>query len=328
MRSALLVLALCVVAANGAVISYNQVSFCQRYAKALFFGANATTESALIQAVVTRAATGAAAGGGVLNAVVGLFNSPLQQKYFNGTAPGPNGLTYIGNSANTGALVAVLTQFFGLAMGCREMAAYTPSNMNAIHAPMMINKAVFNDFVGNVAGSLTSFGVPSTGADITYASNLLMQFAGGSPSAICTQADCPAYMAFGEFTSGTVDGTLSWISSSDSATAVTQSLTIAKGGNVHWNIGSVHNVVQTDATWTALTTGFTSGAGAGATATFNWNVGTTDATYYFVCAFHSTSMRGKIIVGNGGLSGSGAASVSASVTVAALAVAAALALRL
>jgi hypothetical protein len=316
MRAVILV-AIFAVAVHAGTVVYAPVSFCER-----FGGTTAAGQTALIQNVVTRAAAGSTTS---TPAVLGLFNSPMNRKFFNGSIAGiPD---YINVPANTNALVTKLTAFFGWAMNCRAAYPTAPTGptMTAAHSTMSIDKVVWDDFVTQVVNSMLSYNVPAgAGAtsDITYAAGLLGQFKKGANTGmlICNQPNCDAASGFAEFTSGTIDGSFAWLAQDG-----TNTVSVPKGSNVHWNIGSIHNVVQSDANWEPMATPtFTSGNVA-ATQTYTWNVGTADATYYFVCMPHKTLMRGKIIVGSGGLSG--AASLSASVAVVLSAIAAAVALR-
>jgi hypothetical protein len=294
----LVIFALAIATVNGVSITYNPASFCERYATALFGSATATTEANLITAVLDRALSGNFTG------ITGILNIPVQKQYFNGSYTTPAATNYYTNTAARGQLVAALLNFFEYAMFCRATNPSTPANMGTIHAPMKINKEVWDSFVNEVVNTLLSFGV-SAAVDGPYAGALFGQFLMGAPQAICTASDCAAYTAFGEFTSGTVDGSLAWISSTDQ----TQTLSIATNGWVHWNIGITHNVAQSDGSWNAITGGWTSGA-IGAVGGYSRQF-TTAGTYYFICQAHPTLMRGTIIVG-GSSGGSGAASVSAS----------------
>jgi plastocyanin len=314
MSRLLLIAALFVVAAQ-AQVTYNPFSFCQRYAQALFYGKNATTEDALIRAVVVRAAAGG------VPSVTGLFFHPVTAPFFNGTL----GTNYVTNAANQATLVQKLVDFFQTAMLCRDMPAATIANQQSVHAGMKITKLVWDTFVGQLVATLASFGVPA-GPEVTYAGNLLAQFLKGGNQVICNQPDCADAMDYAEYTSGSINGSPRWIGSQDQTDANGGTVTVKKGGNIHWNIGTAHNVIETDSTYTAKSSpAFTSG-NPGATNVLNFNVGMTDTTYYFVCTVHPT-MKGKIIVGTGGGSGSGAASVSASLAVVVAAVVGALALR-
>jgi len=300
-----------------AAVTYNAVSFCERYSAALFGAANTANEGALITAVLTRALFGNLT---VNPPNTGILFQPQQMPYFNGTF-NPSHTNYYTNLVARGTLFAALLNFFELAMNCRAVTTTTPSNMNSIHAAMNIGKGVWDQFVNEIVLTMQSFGVTSTGAtgDLTYAGALLGQFLKGASQAICTGSDCLPYTDFAEFTSGTdASSSLAWLAQDG-----TTSVSIAVNGNVHWNIGNAHSVVQVDSSYSNVVSGgFTSGA-VGATNSYIYQF-TTAGTYYFYCGAHPTIMHGKIVVGS---SGSGAASVSASVAAVVASVAAASALR-
>jgi len=285
------------------------VSFCERYAIALFGNANAANESALISAVIGRALVG---GTGTGVTVVGILNQELQKPFFNGTAPGTS-TNYYTNTAAKNQLVAKLENFFSLAMGCRAVTTTAVANMNAIHAGMMINQAVYTQFVGEVGNTLVSFGVPNSNvatADLTYAVALLNQFGRTAPQAICTAADCAVYSAFAEFFVFGAPGSFRWFAM-DGTTA---SVSIPTGGTVHWNFAVIHNVVQTDSTYTDLAGGFTSGATNAGISSYTRTFSTA-GTYYFVCNPHRATMRATIVVTDpatggttGGATGTGSGS--------------------
>jgi len=336
MRS-LVLIALCAVAVSAS--TYNPVSFCQRYTAAVFpnGGAspatNATNQMTLIQNVVYATALGGQnvpAGYIKLGNGPGVFNSEIT--YFNGTYKGP--LTYVPtgpNAANVAALVGKLTNFFANALDCREYIAsitptYVPSTaafLQSVHAALPITAAIFTDFIStNMVAALTAAGVASV--DLTYAGNLLAQFGLGGGGAICNQAGCPAATGFAQFTSGS--NPLAWMS--QDATPVS-TVTVTAGSNIHWNIGSIHCVIQTDASGNAMTgTGIMNSGAIGAVSSYNWAVPATptDTTYYFKCCNPAhTQMTGTVVVGRG--SGSGASAVTTSMWVVLTAIVAALALR-
>jgi hypothetical protein len=315
MRSIAVVAIFALVSAQAATLVYSPYSFCQRYTTALNMTQDSAGQTALMTAVVTRAATGFT---GATN-VTGLFNSPINKPFFDGSMTGSTNWMVAPNTAN---LVGKLVNFFAYAMNCRAVTTTTPGNQQAIHSGMAITKAVWDDFFNNIANTLVSYGVTNS-ADLVYATALLGQFKKTSVAGmqICNQADCEAANGFGEFTSGTSDGNNAWVTN-----AGTNTVTVAQGSTVHFNIGNSHNVVQTDSAYAPLAGGFTSGI-VGATNTYNWVAPAQDVTIYFKCGnpAHEATMRASIIVGAGTLSG--AASASASVAVVVAAVAAALALR-
>jgi len=278
---------------------YAPVSFCERYAAALFPSQTAANgQAALITAVINRALFGNTT---VSPAVVGILNSPLNAPFFNGTRG--DATNFYTNAASRTTLIAHLINFFEVAMNCRAVTTTSVLNMKTVHAPMnagssgagYIDQNTWNDFVGNVVNTLESFGVPATSganSDITYAAALLGQFMKGSAGEICGGPNCLPYTDFGEFTSGTTAAQYSWLAQDG-----TNKVSIAVNGNVHFNIGSIHNVVQVDSTFsTPVTGGFTSGA-VGATMTYTYQF-TTAGTYYFYCAAHPTIMKGTIVVGS------------------------------
>jgi len=330
MRALILVGILALVVGTHAAVTYNGVSFCERYTAAVFTVSNSTTQQTLIQNVVYAVALGGQnvpAGFLKLGTAVGVFAS--ETPFFNGSFPGP--LTYVplsvpANAANTGVLVTKLTQFFANALNCRAYVAtfspYTPANMKSVHATLPINAGIWADFVGtNLVGVLTAAGVSAT--DLTYAGNLMAQFQLGSAAQICNQVGCPTATGFGEFTSGLdANGALAWLT--NDATPVNY-VAVAASSNIHWNVGGVHCVVQTDSSGNVLSGGFASGA-IGAVSSFNWAVPATPTatTYYFKCCNPGhTTMTGQIRVGT---TGSGAAGVTASTGVVVAAIAAGFAL--
>jgi len=322
------IIAACVLLAvalvNGQVLP---VSFCERYSAALFTNSSTSTQQLLINSVLNRALFGGV-GGGVT--VVGILNQPLQMPYFNGTAPGTS-TNYYTNTVARNSLIAKLQNFFCAAMQCRAVTTTQVANMNSIHVNMMIGAAVFNQFVSEVGNTLVSFGVPNSNlptADLPYAVALLSQFNKGAPQAICTAADCATYSAFAEFFVFGAPGSFRWFA----ADGATPSVSIPVGGTVHWNFATIHNVVQTDSTFTNLAGGWTSGATGLGTSSFLQTF-TTAGTYYFVCNPHRATMQASIIVGaaaasSTGGSGSGrTAEISSAVAVVAAAAALVLAIR-
>jgi len=310
---ALIALALFGLVAVSATATFGAISFCERYA----LTKDSAGESALITAVLGRALNGNGTTS-TTPAVRGILNNIWEVKYFNGT--GGATTNYYADAPARQGLVDKLVNFFEIALSCRAVTTNTPANMKTAHAAMSISKRVWDEFIGELGNTLTSFGVSS--ADITFAVNLLAQFKKGLGNEICNAADCDAATPIKEFFTGTIDGNNAWLAA-DSTTSVT----IAPGGWVHFNMATAHNVRQTDSNYAALTGGFTSGAVGSGVTSYNWQVPATptDTTYYFMCEAHPTTMRAKIVVGNGGLSG--ASSLTASVAVVLSAIAAAVALR-
>jgi plastocyanin len=297
------------------------ITFCQRYTAALFTTATCANEQALIAAVVSRA-TGGSNGTAYNNIVVtGILNTPSQIAYFNGTHGDQT--NFYTNTAAATTLVGKLNTFFQWALECNECNPTYTDPIGTIHAQLSIEQGAYSDFIGQLVATMNSFGVAA--ADVTYAAALLGIFGRNAATPtlqICSAANCNAATGFAEFSSGVgSDGsTYAWVQTAPGTAAGTSSTTVnvAVGSNVHWNIGAIHNVVQTDSTFTTLAGGWTSG-GIGATGTFTQNFPTA-GTYYFKCGAHAY-MTGTIVVG--GTTPSSASSVVASVGVVLAAVAAA-----
>jgi len=292
-----------------ATITYNAASFCQRYGAALFpTDAASFGQNKLIAAVLDRALFGNTT---VTPSVTGILNLESQKPFFNGSRG--TGTNYYNDAVARAGLRLKLIGFFACALGCRDNCTGLAfpaglNNMNTVHSVMNIGKTVWDDFIGQFANSMYSFGVPSTAGetgDTAYVLANMGQFLKGAPSsgivgAICTASDCVAYNTFAEFTSGTDDtggltppNSLRWLNS-----AGTSTVSIAVGGSVHWNIGSAHFVVETDSSYNAKSGGFSSSTAAGGPATYT-HVFPTQGTFYFYCGVtaHSPYMRGTIVVG-------------------------------
>jgi len=293
--------------AVGVSAAPEQVTFCQRYTQALFTTINSANEVSLIGAVVDRAVLGNTTGPTANGMPIpGILASNLQRPFF--TTP----TNFYTNNQAAATLLAHLKSFFSVAFRCTEVTSpgSFSTNLGQVHGAMNISSAVWNDFVTILANTLRSFGVAE--ADITYAGTLLGQFGyGAGTNQICNFAgDCPMYTTLASFISGTNDEnppTRAWI---DAAGATNNDITvdIDLNGYVHWDMTNLHNVVQTDSTFTATPNGWTSGA-VGATPSYTRQFPTA-GTYYFKCGNpnHAT-MQGVIRVAQ---SGGDAAGLSAS----------------
>jgi len=316
------VAALVLVAFGGALA---QNTFCERYTGALFVSqgggpgpaySNATNQYALINLVVTCAFLGSGTAGtcGTNGAVTGLYNDNLNGRYFNGTAyPMTNYLAPTSSAALT-TLVTHLDQFFSLALGCRAATIAYPyagvANMNTVHSQMNINQATFNAFIGNVAASMISFGVPgfSTPAaptdDLSYVVARMGPFwryaTAGNANSICTDATCQLATGFAEFDT-TAAGVFSVLLG---GTAGSTTVTINQGDAVHWNLGVTDGVTQTATAGgtTAVSGGIASGSGA-TIRSFTYTFATA-GTFYFYNA-GTTSSACSVVVTASGMTGTG-----------------------
>jgi len=171
---------------------------------------------------------------------------------------------------------------------------------------MGINAVTTTAFIGQVAASMTSFGVSSTGGptgDLTYVVALMGQFnryTSMTPpdASICYTATCPLATGFAEFDTSSA-GVFSIIPSTMTGTAVS----INVGDSVHWNLGTTDGVTQTDtaAGTTPTSSGIVSGTGIRSyTYTF-----TTAGTYYFYNAGTPASKCSVIVAGMMGSSTAG-----------------------
>jgi len=305
-----------------AVFTFDATSFCERYSAALYAVSNSTTQERLITAVIDRALNGAAGTTPLIN---GILNYPLQMAIFNGSRNG--GTNYYTNSVAYQSLRGKLVNFFATAMLCRAMTLTPTSQLGPIHSPFNIDKPTWDQFINEVANTLFSFGVPSTTtepSETNYVLALMAQFLKGSTAnSICTAATCLSATGYAEFTTGSDDSagtgtsTKRWLANDG-----TYQVTIPLNGYIHWNIGTIHNVVQTDSAFANVVAGgFTSGA-PGASRTWTKQF-TTAGTYYFYCQVHSGVMHGTIVVTQ---SGSPASSFPASLAVVLAAIVAAVAL--
>jgi len=269
-----------------------QNTFCQRYAAALFTTSTAATQGSLLGAVVTSTIVGVK-NNKIMN-VTGLINSPLNKPYFDGTKPPM--VNFITDKAQYDALADHLLRFFGGALGCVEYALanpYTQVDLKAKHAAMAITKDVYNDFVGNLAGTLISYGVSSlTGPndDLTGPAALLGMFLKGSPAEICSAADCAMYNDFLHFMT---DADTFWVKGMDPKTMEGK---LMPGGALHFDLTAADNIVQADsaAGTTMKSGGMTSGA-VGATRSYTVKLDTV-GTYWFYSAKAPATKRATVVV--------------------------------
>jgi len=288
MLKAVLLVGLVALVAQGAA----QNTFCQRYAAALFGTSTATTQASLLGAVVTATVTGNMKSK-FLN-ISGLINSPLNKPYFDGTKPPM--VNFITDAGQYATLADHLLRFFGGALGCMEYAIvnpYTQVDLKAKHAAMLINKATYGEFVGQLAGALISYGVSSaTGPndDLTGPAALLGMFLKGSPAEICSQSDCAMYNDYLGFMN---DATTFWVAGSNPHTS---SGKLLPGGAVHFDLTAADNIVQADsaAGTTMMSGGMTSGA-VGATRSYTVTLSTA-GTYWFYSAAAPATKRATIVV--------------------------------
>jgi hypothetical protein len=176
------------------------LSFCEKYAYALFGSATAQAEIELITTVVTTfvLGSGGKSGHGVTVAGLAAPGSPLLS-ILNGTVPyrqdGSKPPNYLTDSAALGQLATKFVEFIGLNLGC---ASYgfplypTVQSQNYIHALMQIDAAKMGYFDTQVATTLVYYGVPASGPDIAAAAAFLASFnKGAGRNEICTTDDCP-----------------------------------------------------------------------------------------------------------------------------------------
>jgi len=276
----------------GSAVAQN--TFCQRYAAALFGSSSATTQGNLLGAVVTAAVVGKK-DSKFMN-ISGLVNMPLNKPYFDGTKP-PK-INFLTDTAQFNTLADHLIRFFGGALGCMEYAAanpYTMVDLKAKHADMAITKAVFDEFVGQVAGALISFGVSSaTGPtdDLTFPAALLGMFLKGNPTAeICSAADCPMYNDFLYFMA---DADTFWVKGSDPKSMEGK---LMPGGALHFDLTAADNIVQADsaAGTTMKAGGMTSGAASAAIRSYTVKLDTV-GTYWFYSVKAPATKRATVVV--------------------------------
>jgi len=257
--------------------------------------------------------------------VPGVFYSALNRPFFTGTygAGGHANYTNFANGlyAGAGGLRDQLSKFFGFLLGCNlYMDSLTPpyvppiggaSNLKTIHANMALTAAVFNEFFGQVAGTLGSFGVDvstlgqkNENAYLTAMFNVLKNEGPLVPAAlglqVCNQADCGPALDFNVFQH--TPSPFQWFSQLD---PTVKDITLTVGGSVAWRyLSTAHNVEETAADYAVVTPafGFRSGpVGEFSSAqvfTVMFDL-TKVGMHYFVCAAHGTGaglMRGSINV--------------------------------
>jgi len=347
MKAVLIVLAFAAVAFAQNYVPSASATFCGKYTLAVFGAGNnnATNQYALIGAVVDRAVGGCTTAQGCSAAVVGVANSPLNAKYFNGSYPP---IVNYSIPANYQALRLKLVNFFSFALGCTFYLAtvplYSPPNLYGVHGTMGLTQAIWNEFITNLVGAIGASGVPlgvttDPTSEISYLSALVGTMGNVPVSSIaqCTsvasqcqfsicsdRVNCFVATDYHQLISGTdVSSNNVWASYLPTAAAVSD-VALNLNGNINWRFGGIHNVLQTPTLGasTGTTGGFTSGAVIGGTSSSSYtHQFTTAGTYYYRCITHST-MLGTITV-----TGSTAAGLTASVTVLAAAILAAFALK-
>jgi len=333
------------------------VTFCGKYTTALFTNNNSTNQQLLIQTVVTRTVLGCTIAQGCSAAVTGLYNKPLNGKYFNGSysAAYPDYGSAAGATAYT-ALFNKLVNFFAFALGCTQFqppGSYTPANLYQVHAPMAVTAAIFNEFINTLVSAVSASGVTiGSASDPSSELAYLVALVGtmgvvptstancvATPSSplclfsICATAaapySCPTATGFAQFISGS-DGTNNrWAAYLPSPAANSDITLQAVGSSINWRFTAAHDVAQTSGLGGATIGNAAGGFYSSTCATTNCGLGIggtyTHAfplagTYYYKCEAHST-MTGTITVPGS------ASSLSASVTVLAAAILAAFALK-
>jgi len=285
-----------------------QNTFCERYG-----GTEAAGQYGLISAVVTRAVVGATAAATGSNAVTGLINEPLNKPYFNGTKS--PFIDYTTNAAAFNTLADHLFRFFTFALGCRSAAgnatyAWTPQQMYRLHSAMGITPAIMTAFIGEVASSLTSFGVV-LGSGVESEAGFIIPLMGlfnryptnptdtttifGNGFQICTAATCPLATQIVQFHVGD-DNVITQLN------AATTTATIGQGDYVNFRYGATGGVTQT-----ATATGTTAQAGGLAstlgTRTYTVQMNT-PGTYYFYSNLAASGAKATITVTASSSSGS------------------------
>ena len=177
------------------------LSFCEKYAVALFGNATVRSELDLITAVVTTTVLGSKdTQHGVMVKGLAAADSPLLA-ILNGSVPyrqdGSKAPDYLSDARELARLATKFVEFFGSALGCDSYGfpRYTPTGnhtQNYFHAKMGIDKEKMLYFDTQVATTLIYYGVPSDGPDIKAAAALLAMFnKGAGDNEICTEPDCP-----------------------------------------------------------------------------------------------------------------------------------------
>jgi hypothetical protein len=294
------------------VLSLSQVqaqnTFCERYTLALFGqgvasqALNASLQFKLVDAVVNRAFVGIQQFG-LPNNVTGLYYETNNAPYFNSQDYPFIDYLNPSSSSQLTTLVAHLDQFFMLALQCRAGAAANPwtfANLTSIHVQMGITQVTETAFVGQVAASLTSFGVPSTSGattDLGYVAprmGLFGRYAStGSAFQVCGDSTCSLAFGMGEFDTSST-GAFSDISLL-SGVAANNYVCINVGDYVHWNLGATDGVTQADTitSTTPTTGGWSSGIG---TRTYTLAFATAGSYYFYNAG--ATSNHGAVYVGS------------------------------
>jgi len=248
---------LCVIALGSPLASAlpNQVSFCQRYANALFgpLTPSATipdpgwtaAEESFIAAVVNRGLNGVNASLSATGvAVTGIFNSTLQRPFF--TTP----IDYYNNTVARNSLTTHFKVFFINLFNCWDVPSNNslPSNMGAVHQGMNITAEIWYDFVQTFQSALASFGVSN--ADLNYTAVLFRQFAHGSGvNQICNfAADCPTYTSIEAFASGVNaenPPVRSFVNEHQPFDSNHDNATINAGDWIHWDLSPSDSIFQT-----------------------------------------------------------------------------------
>ena len=177
------------------------LTFCEKYAVALFGNATALSELALLTAVVSTTVVGSnGTQHGVQVAGLAAADSPLLA-ILNGSVPyrqdGSQAPDYLTSARDLARLATKFVEFFGGALGCNSYGFphYRPTGnhtQNYFHAKMGIDAAKMAYFDTQVADTLIYYGVPSDGPDIKAAAALLAMFnKGAGDNEICTEPDCP-----------------------------------------------------------------------------------------------------------------------------------------
>ena len=180
------------------------LTFCEKYAVALFGNATALSELALITAVVTTTVLGSNdTQHDVMVNGLAAADSPLLA-ILNGSVPyrqdGSTPPDYLTSTADLARLATKFVEFFGGALGCNSYgfpAYYATGNHTQyyFHAKMGIDAAKMLYFDEQVAGTLLYYGVPKDGPDIKAAAAFLAMFnKGAGDNEICTEDDCPHVM--------------------------------------------------------------------------------------------------------------------------------------
>ena len=352
------VLALSLLACALAASPFATVSFCDKYTTAVFSTNTAGNQLSLLRAVMDRATGFVQANQTQFPNTAGVFYTALNRPFFTGTYGSGGHANYTNAALNlyianpvdgSGGLREGLVKFFGFLLGCNLYMdsltpPYTPpiggtSNLKTIHAGMNLNIAIFNEFFGQVANTLASFGVdvattgPKNEQAYLVAMFNVLKLEGPlvDPAAglqVCNQQDCGPALDFNVYQH--TPSPFSWFSQ---LAPPQKNITLTVDRSVAWRYSAtIHNVEETDATYTVSTPtpfGFRSGPSpdspTGAQVYTQMFDGTKLGMHYFVCAAHGQgtgTMRGSINV----IIPSSAGALAASVAVLFAAIAASLSL--